>query len=532
MKCTKIILKNSISFAIICLSASSFIGFTDANAMLFTKEFTRSSVTKKFIRNPTIKKGLIYNKARDHYYSVEQDESLNLVEGGRPIRKNEISQKDVMHKCKTEKNLEGVYSYKMPVYEINKNEKINSKLSPSIENIKTVISDEMGVGDNDANASLYLTGAKLNAVINKEDPINAVYCPMGVTQTLALLSAIAENPIREEIQKFSQNPRIVEDMTILNKLIQNSDKSCLANKGDDKRFDFTNGVYALLASSLKFNKPMAEPLEAIGAQILEIDFSNSSAAAAKLNAIVEKDTKGKIKTLLTAEAFSPDSAFVLLHTLYLNASWAFGGVEESYLKFMDLNKRRKYVKYLTLNGTHLRYMQNEEATIVILPTVGGCHLTLRHSTNIRDVKPLEASEISYLINSPAQYLRTLHAPFVTMNESLNLKTLLNGYLPQILHGSFKTILTNDPIKIADYIQKITFDMTNKGVEASSATALHGCRESASMYKNGPIININSPFSFALTRSLDGKDYLLFQGQVVYHDVLVSEKKLQVTGNNF
>ncbi len=189
---------------------------------------------------------------------------------------------------------------------------------------------------------------------------------------------------------------------------------------------------------------------------------------------------------------------------------------------MDLNKRRKYVKYLTLNGIHLNYMQSEEATFVTLPTVGGCRLTLRHSSNIQNVKPIEASEISYLINSPAQYIRTFHAPFVTMKETLNLKTLLEGCLPQVLHGSFKTTLTSDLIKIADYIQKITFDMTNKGVEASSATALHGCRESAMMYNDGPIININSPFSFALTRSLAEKDYLLFQGQIVHHDVLVRE----------
>lgn len=109
-----------------------------------------------------------------------------------------------------------------------------------------------------------------------------------------------------------------------------------------------------------------------------------------------------------------------------------------------------------------------------------------------------------------------------MKQSLDLKTLLGGHLPQVLRRSFNTALADRSIKIANYIQKVTFELSDKGVEASAATALHGVKESARMYQKGPIININSPFSFALTRSLGGQDYLLFQGQVVNHDVLVHD----------
>ncbi|MBY0271789.1 MAG: hypothetical protein K2X02_00015 [Alphaproteobacteria bacterium] len=109
-----------------------------------------------------------------------------------------------------------------------------------------------------------------------------------------------------------------------------------------------------------------------------------------------------------------------------------------------------------------------------------------------------------------------------MKQSLDLKILLTGYLPQILCGGFRTTLADSPIKITDYIQKVTFELSNKGVEASAATALHGVRESACIYPNGPNISINSPFSFALTRSLGEQDYLLFQGQVVNHDVLAHD----------
>lgn len=390
--------------------------------------------------------------------------------------------------------------------------------------IKRSISDENGVEAYDANATLYLTGAKLHDIIRKEQPTNNVYCPMGVTQTLALLSAIAEESIQGEITQFSQNPRIVEEMTTLNELIQASTNPYVpTNKWDNRKFDFTNGVYALLASHLNLNKDSVTPLAAIGARIMETDFSDSAEAASKINAIVEKDTRGKIKELFTPETFSQDSVFVLLHTLYVNASWIWGDAEKSYFKFNDLNKKEKHVKSLALSGTSLQFTQNDGVTLVTLPTVGGCNLTLRHSSNIKDIRPIEAAEISYLRNnSTAQYTQLFNAPFVTMKQSLDLKTLLGGHLPQVLRGSFNTALTDKPIKIADYIQKVTFELSDKGVEASAATALHGVKESARMYQSGPIININSPFSFALTRSLGGQDYLLFQGQVVNHDVLVHD----------
>ncbi|MBY0500630.1 MAG: serpin family protein [Alphaproteobacteria bacterium] len=363
----------------------------------------------------------------------------------------------------------------------------------------------------------------MHNIIQKEHSTNNVYCPLGVTQTLALLSAIAEESIRGEITQFSQNPRMVEDMTALNGLVQaSSNPYAPTNKWDNRRFDFTNGVYALLASHLNLNKDRVTPLAAIGAQIMETDFSDSAETASKINTVVEKDTKGKIKELFSPEAFSQDSVFVLLHTLYVNASWIWGDVEKSHFKFSDLNKKGKYVKSLALSGTSLQFTQNNGVTLVTLPTVGGCNLMLRHSSNIKDIRPIDAAEISYLRNSTPQYTQLFTAPFVSMKQSLDLRTLLGGYLPRVLRGSFNTALTDRPIKVAEYIQKVTFELSDKGVEASAATALHGVKESARMYQSGPIININSPFSFALTRSLGEKDYLLFQGQVVDHDVLLRD----------
>lgn len=368
--------------------------------------------------------------------------------------------------------------------------------------------------------TLSLVGKKMQTILNEEGPINTLCCPLGVAQTLALVGAISEAIVKGEVNEFVQNPNVVEEMTALNKLLQTSEKSySTGRKRDPLKFEFANGVYAVLASHLNIDRGSATSLAEIGAEIMDVDFSDPSSAAAKLNKIVEKDTRGKIKKLFSESSFSQDSLFILLHTLYVNASWTLRDVEESHFKFKDTRGKGKNVKCLTANGAHLHFTQNEGVTYVMLPTLGGCHLTLRHSSDLKDLKVIEPSDIISLMNTKPQYTHFFHAPFVSMKKTLNLKRLLKNYFPKLLEDSFQTTLANEHVQVAKYIQKVTFDMTDKGVEASSATALHGEIESAVIYQDGPIITINSPFSFALTRTLAGQNYLLFQGQVVNHDVL-------------
>lgn len=117
--------KRVILFSILWLSANSFVCISQAKAMyrvtnLFTKEFTHASVPKRLIHNsPPVKQEFLYNKVRNQYhYYVESDDSLKLVEQGRFISRNEISQKDVTHRLKKDEDegLEEDSSYKMPVY--------------------------------------------------------------------------------------------------------------------------------------------------------------------------------------------------------------------------------------------------------------------------------------------------------------------------------------------------------------------------------------------------------------------------------
>lgn len=381
----------------------------------------------------------------------------------------------------------------------------------------------------DANTAMHTVGLKLHKAIHANHPINSVKCPMGVNQTLALLHAVAEKRIQTEITQFTADQDINSSMTNLNQLLQANCQSYVPkNKDDDifsladnKKFDFTNGVYALLSNTIVPKEGAAAKLSTLGAQLLSVDFNNSEAAAATINGIVEKDTRGKITEILSADSFTQDSAFVLLHTLYVNASWDLDDVEKTNQNFTNLSGDKKRVKFLEVEGTKLRFSQTDGVNLVTLPTFGGCHLTIRHSKDTNDLRPITEAEIAALTESQAKYVRSFTAPYVSMKSDWNLKELLGNDLPQVLKDTYKTELCSQDVYVSAYIQKVTFDMSNKGVEASAATAMGFMMESCCMYRDGPVIKVDSAFSFALTKTMNGKEYLLFQGQVVDHDVLKS-----------
>lgn len=375
-----------------------------------------------------------------------------------------------------------------------------------------------------ATQTLHTIGAKFHQAVHATKPLNSVTCPMGVKQTLALLNTIAEERIQGEISTFANDRQISANAAHLNNLLQYHSSPYIPKFKQDKRiFDFSNGVYALLSDTLTLNSVYEAEFKAMGSRLMSLDFSNSDEAAGTINGIVAEDTRGKITQILSPEAISSDMVFVLLHTLYINASWIYEA-KESILSFKNMEDKEKYVKSMKLEAQRLRFLQNQDVTIVSVPTVGDCQLVIRHnSKNVKDLRPLTETEISQVTMTSEAYVKSFNAPYLSMKTNHNLKSLLASDLPQILRGNFQTKLTNDPVIVSDYIQMVTFDMTNKGVEASAATVMACTRESCRMtkQKDGPIIEINSPFTFALTKSINNTPYLLFQGQVINQDVMKS-----------
>lgn len=365
-------------------------------------------------------------------------------------------------------------------------------------------------------ASLSYIGTQVSHNIHRERPINSVHCPLGIYQTLGLLSSISDKKsIQNEIRDFSNDSQIVHGLSDFNRLCENS------SKREVSKFDFSNRAYALFAEHLKAK--LGDELKDAGVQLMNVDFSNSQKAADKINALVSRDTREKIKKILSADDLDSGTLFVLLHTLYVNAGWDFCGVAEVRRNFSSIKDIKKEVKALKIDKTSLRFIQNETGeTLVALPAVEGCQLTIRHHKDKENLEPVTMDHISRLSEQDEAFVNSFTAPYLRMTMDLDLKDLLKEQLPHVLQKPFITTLTPKSVSIGKYVQKLTFEMSNTGITASAATAMRLGVTSIRMPRSGPTIHVDSPFTFAFTREMEGTHFPLFLGQVVDHQVLSAE----------
>ena len=386
---------------------------------------------------------------------------------------------------------------------------ISRKIVLSVALIATSLTQMWATEVYDINHSLHHIGQTVHQKLPQDE--NSLFCPLGVEQTLTALHAISNKFVQKKIENFISNYKPKKSVAALNQKL-----TSLSKKEDDKS-SFTNKNYAILANSLKVKSKIAEEFKKLGTNPLIVDFSKSDETANLINGIVKDDTNGKIPELFSKDSFSSDDVFVLLHTLYIKDKWKMYDVEDCRLDFKDQKNIPKLIKGFEIEGEDFHFQQKDNTTYLALPTKAGYYVIIRHNKN--GVRPIFDSEINDLLKSKAVYTRSVKVPFVSMKAEHNLKDLLTSDLPEILTKAFSTELCDQSILISQYIQKLTFDMDDKGIKASAATGMCGRAESRCHHEDGPEVIINSPFSFALVKMFKDQILLLFSGQAVDHAVL-------------
>ncbi|WP_032112361.1 serpin family protein [Candidatus Paracaedibacter symbiosus] len=371
--------------------------------------------------------------------------------------------------------------------------------------------------------ALHEVGAKLQEVIQENGAQNNTFCAMGVVQTLGMLHTIADSSIQSEIEAFTNNNELSSHLTDLNNQLTAHSKPIQSERDEKKKYILTNGAYALIAFNQTVNKSCLPKIKAVGAQLHAVDFCNATEAAAKINGIVKRDTNGKIEEILSASAFTPNAACVLLHTLYVNASFK-ETFAQGFMDFKDALGKRTEVKSLTSDEARLDLYKKKDTKIALFKTLGKCELFIRHSpTSVRLISMEDMK--NFATKSKNVKLKKLQVPFISLQTTIDLKGKLSTHLPNTLNTTFQTELLSDPISVSDYIQKVTFDMTNSGVEASAATALLYQIESCMGHRKKAIETfvVDSPFTFLLTKTIAGQRVPLFHGQVINASVMKTEE---------
>ena len=370
--------------------------------------------------------------------------------------------------------------------------------------------------------SLYSVATQINSLISSN--LSTVFSPIGIPQTLALLYLVSQD-LQPEIEQFVSagvcEASLVDQITSLN--YEFSKINCfIPDLNSKKEFIFTNNLYAILSDSLHSNQSQFGEMEAIGAHMMSMNFADSQTSVNKINEIVNHDTNGKISRILNSDDVDSRTVSVFLLTIYIKASWKFVA-KSSCLNFIDSGLATTSVKSFT-HIQHVKVIRKNGIDFVSLPTIEDGWLLIRHDSNPNNCEAITTTEIKDFQTNSQDILAKVTVPNVTLKVKHDLQALLAQELPKTLTNHFQTNLSEQSMEISKFIQLVTFEMSENGLEASAATALVMRKRSCvpSLQIEPLTININSAFSFVLIKTINSIDYPLFSGHInSFNDLIMS-----------
>ncbi|CAO4834405.1 MAG: hypothetical protein CNLJKLNK_00142 [Holosporales bacterium] len=370
-----------------------------------------------------------------------------------------------------------------------------------------------GADFTDHQTAIMITNDRVNHRLNTGE--SYIFCPMGVFQTASLLGALAEPRIKDETASFVGTESVLQ--TLFESIC--SLKSLPTIKSGRDKFELKNALFAFFPKH--FTLPEDDDFNGIGAKVSSLDFSDAKNAARIINQYVEAGTNGRIKEIIKERELSRETSLFLLHTIYVNATWAVRFTVQS-LNFRIGNETMLVKSFGTSDFSLRTLIQDDQTIFAEIPTLHGSFL-LRYNEN--SVAPISSEEIEHFKkNAQNKKIRYLTLPNLNFTGTYELNKLLTSDLPTVLTEIFnlkKTILgpTDEGVLVSKWTQKVVFCMANTGIDAACVTYVEFLCGSSMPKKEieKPIeIIVNSPFSFAYfvhNKACDNGNDLIFSGVI-------------------
>jgi serpin B len=342
-----------------------------------------------------------------------------------------------------------------------------------------------------------------NKVISEIDEDNFVFSPLSFYFAYAALYNGANGEGAEELKQLLTGASDL-DIDMLNKA-----SGVLIRELTNIK-DFKMDVNTLLAGKIDYEfaadflQAAADYYEAVG---VKMDFSKSEAVDA-LNNWTKEKTNGLIDPLFPeGYSFSPETAMVLINTVYLLAEWQ-ESFDPNLTAKRDFNGLDKTTEVEMMeNRFFMNYAATDDYQLVSLNYKGGAKMNLylpTKGTAPQDILLSDRNDVTEVTDIQ------LSLPKFDMESDIGLVEVLEKLTPSILaSGSLQELMTSNGAAVTDLFvsssfQKARIKVDEDGTEAAAAT----------------VIAIEE--SMAL---IDGEDYYLviifdrpFAWEIVYDNV--------------
>lgn len=311
-----------------------------------------------------------------------------------------------------------------------------------------------------------------------ERDANVVMSPLSVMIVLAMVRNGATGQTATEMDTTLQLP----DLESLNSGMNTTLQTLAARNGKREGKDKRKGDVILDLAQMAwgqegtgFKQPFLEALAAwYGTGVAETDFSDSGAAADKINEWVADSTHDKITQLVDENALPAETLLVLANALYLKAPWyeAFGKPAKGEFTTpagpvtTDLMSKENGNAYGEGDGwtaAQVPYLGGELAMTLVLPAEGG-------EADLLD--SLGSGGLAEILASTEAAKVTVTMPTFSARSSFELPKVLSDLgMPRLFTEAAElTEMTDRTLMVSNLLHQGWISVDEEGTEAAAATA--------------------------------------------------------------
>jgi serpin B len=340
---------------------------------------------------------------------------------------------------------------------------------------------------------------------------NCFFSPYSVYGALSMTYAGAKESTKLELEKvleLSRENNIPQDFFELTNAI-----------GFEREFTFLSSNSLWLQKSLKPEKEYLKLVqEKFNAKIDNVNFAEEKdreKARLQINQWIENQTKGKLMEFLPKGMLDESTTMILINAVYFNALWNTQFPSDSIKSQAFYISRNDSVNCMMMNvSLETRYYEDDAFQVMEIPYQNGKasmmvflpRQEIKSNTEKFDYEYLK--KISQSMNSrdvnlalPKFKLETTYE----LSDCLKKMGLKSAFEPG---ADFSGISGNKSLMLDKIIHKSILDVSEKGTEAASSTAVISMR-STKIVREPVHFNANHPFYFLIKESSD--NLILFMG---------------------
>jgi serpin B len=359
-------------------------------------------------------------------------------------------------------------------------------------------------------------------ISNEEGSKNFSFSPVSLNMAMALVYAGARGSTLENmsnIMKFDQDVDVFHQNYV--QYFQS-----LSQFSDDTLIEFNIANRIFLEKTSLILDTYKEDIETYhGGEFELADFLNNyRLEEKKINAWVEKMTRDRIKDLIPMGTLDEFTRIVLVNALYIKSAWKFPFMEyatkEDQFTTASLqsvqkpfmSQTRRGIPYVSMHGyevLELPYTSQGLSLLILLPD-------LEHSREFQRFIP-DQQQYEEILSQLRPEFVYMEIPKFKTESQFSIKDHFREMgmdLPFSDQADFTGISTTGELAISEVLQKVFFEIDEKGTEAAAATAVIVTTTSMApdMDVPQPIEFIaNRPFIFILKENYFNTP--LFIGQV-------------------